>query len=67
MSTAPLSDNPTPQASKIALPEGTITVGIGLFIAGVSTYVFFKIGQQALEIDFLAGALTKAGLLSAKR
>jgi transposase len=26
-----------------------------------------KIGQQALEIDFLAGALTKAGLLSAKR
>ena len=23
-----------------------------------------KIGQQALEIDFLAGALTKAGLLS---
>lgn len=26
-----------------------------------------KIGQQALEIDFLGGALTKAGLLSAKR
>lgn len=26
-----------------------------------------KIGQQALELDFLAGALTKAGLLSAKR
>jgi transposase len=26
-----------------------------------------KIGQQALEIDFLAGALGKAGLLSAKR
>ncbi len=26
-----------------------------------------KIVQQALEIDFLAGALTKAGLLSAKR
>jgi transposase-like protein len=26
-----------------------------------------KIGQQALEIDFLAGALNKAGLLSAKR
>ncbi len=24
-----------------------------------------KIGQQALEIDFLRGALTKAGLLSA--
>jgi hypothetical protein len=26
-----------------------------------------KIGRQALEIDFLAGALTKAGLLSARR
>jgi transposase len=26
-----------------------------------------KIGQQALEIDFLAGALDKAGLWSAKR
>jgi transposase-like protein len=26
-----------------------------------------KIGQQALEIDFLAGALTKAGWPSAKR
>lgn len=26
-----------------------------------------KIGQQALEIDFLGSALTKAGLLSAKR
>ena len=26
-----------------------------------------KIGQQALEIDFLEGALTRVGLLSAKR
>ena len=26
-----------------------------------------KIGQQALEIDFLSGALTKAGLLSARK
>jgi len=26
-----------------------------------------KIGQQALEVDFLERALTKAGLLSAKR
>ena len=51
MSTAPISDNPTPQASKIALPEGTVTVGIGLFIAGISAYIFFKIGQQALGQD----------------
>jgi len=26
-----------------------------------------KIGKQALEIDFLSGALTKAGLLSARK
>jgi len=26
-----------------------------------------KIGQQALELDLLAGALTKTGLLSARR
>jgi transposase len=26
-----------------------------------------KIGQLTLEVDFLAGALTKAGMLSAKR
>jgi transposase-like protein len=26
-----------------------------------------KIGQQALEIDFLSGALNKAGLLSARK
>jgi O-antigen/teichoic acid export membrane protein len=51
LSTAPLSDNPPPQASKIALPEGTVTVGIGLFIAGTSAYIFFKIGQQALGQD----------------
>jgi O-antigen/teichoic acid export membrane protein len=51
LSTAPLSDNPTPQASRIALPEGTVTVGIGLFIAGISAYIFFKIGQQALGQD----------------
>lgn len=31
-----------------ALPEGTIAVGVGLFVAGVSTYAFFKVGQLAL-------------------
>ena len=38
-------------SSKSALPEGTVSVGIGLFIAGISAYVFFKIGQQALGQD----------------
>jgi O-antigen/teichoic acid export membrane protein len=51
LSTASLSDNSSPSASKIALPEGTVTVGIGLFIAGISAYIFFKIGQQALGQD----------------
>ena len=31
-----------------AIPEGTISIGIGLLIAGVTIYIFFKIGQQAL-------------------
>ena len=33
------------------LPEGTISIGIGLIIAGVAIYAFFKIGQQALGQD----------------
>jgi len=33
---------------KAAVPEGTIPVGIGLLVAGVSSYAFFKVGQQAL-------------------
>ena len=38
-------------SSRISLPEGTLTVGIGLFIAGISAFIFFKIGQQALGQD----------------
>jgi O-antigen/teichoic acid export membrane protein len=38
-------------SSRIALPEGTTSVAIGLFIAGISAYIFFKIGQQALGQD----------------
>ena len=38
-------------SSRIPLPEGTLTVGVGLFIAGISAFVFFKIGQQALGQD----------------
>ena len=39
---------PSQQPSRVPLPEGTIPVGIGLFIAGVSSYAFFKVGQVAL-------------------
>lgn len=35
-------------ASKAPLPEGTIPVGIGLFVAGFASYAFFKVGQIAL-------------------
>ena len=35
-------------SAKAPLPEGTIPVGIGLFIAGITAYAFFKVGQLAL-------------------
>ena len=33
---------------KAAIPEGTVPVGVGLLVAGISSYAFFKVGQQAL-------------------
>jgi O-antigen/teichoic acid export membrane protein len=33
---------------RIPLPEGTFSVGGGLLIAGISSYAFFKVGQDAL-------------------
>ena len=44
-------DTSTPSTSRAPVPEGTISVAVGLFINGISTYVFFKIGQQALGQD----------------
>ena len=38
-------------ASRVPLPEGTIAVGIGLLVAGISSYAFFKVGQEALGKD----------------
>jgi O-antigen/teichoic acid export membrane protein len=46
-----LQPDSQPTSSRIPLPEGTLTVGVGLFIAGISAFVFFKIGQQALGQD----------------
>ncbi len=34
--------------NRSAIPEGTLSIGIGLLVAGVTIYIFFKIGQQAL-------------------
>jgi len=36
---------------RVPLPEGTIPVGIGLFVSGITTYAFFKVGQLALGKD----------------
>jgi len=48
-----LSDvDPAPlRTSRAALPSGSATVGIGLLIGGVSIYVFFRLGQDALGAD----------------
>ena len=37
--------------TRTPLPEGTFAVGIGLIIAGLSSYLFFKVGQVALGKD----------------
>jgi len=46
-----VSEASTPSASRIPLPEGTIPVAIGLLISGMSSYIFFKVGQVALGKD----------------
>jgi O-antigen/teichoic acid export membrane protein len=37
--------------SRLPLPEGTLAVGAGLLVAGLSSYAFFKVGQEALGKD----------------
>jgi len=44
-------DTSTASSSRAPVPEGTIPVAIATVVGGVSTYVFFKIGQQALGQD----------------
>jgi len=36
---------------RLPLPEGTLPVGVGLIVAGISSYAFFKIGKSALGDD----------------
>lgn len=39
--------------TRIPLPEGTLPVGAGLLVAGIASYLFFKVGVWALgEDDF---------------
>ncbi len=39
------------RSSRLALPEGTLPVGIGLLIAGVTAYLFLKVAKVALGSD----------------
>ncbi|NBO84451.1 MAG: hypothetical protein EBV14_03770, partial [Actinobacteria bacterium] len=38
-------------AARSALPSGSLTIGAGLLVGGVSIYVFFRLGQEALGQD----------------
>ena len=46
-----MSSSPTTAHARTPLPEGTVPVGIGLLIAGVATYAFFKVGTVAVGGD----------------
>ena len=41
----------TQRSGRAPLPEGTLPVGIGLLIAGVSSYLFLKVARVALGSD----------------
>jgi hypothetical protein len=43
--------NSADSETRTPLPEGTLAVGVGLIIAGLSSYLFFKVGQEALGKD----------------
>ena len=43
--------NNSGSTARMPLPEGTIPVAIGLFIAGVCSFAFFRVGKVALGSD----------------
>jgi O-antigen/teichoic acid export membrane protein len=45
------SSGDTKRVGRAPLPEGTLPVGIGLLIAGVSSYLFLKVARVALGSD----------------
>ena len=45
------SKTDTSTGTRTPLPDGTLPVGLGLLINGISSYAFFKIGQEALGKD----------------
>lgn len=50
---SPLGDSAPVETApaRTPLPEGTLAVGGGLLVAGLSSYAFFKVGQEALGKD----------------
>jgi len=47
----PNDDNQPSALQRLPLPEGTLPVGAGLLIAGISSFAFFRIGKSALGDD----------------
>ncbi|MFM7308726.1 MAG: hypothetical protein ACKO2Q_12250, partial [Actinomycetota bacterium] len=48
---SPTSGSPDAAAKRSPLPSGSLTIGIGLLLGGLSIYVFFRLGQEALGQD----------------
>ncbi|MFM8265793.1 MAG: hypothetical protein ACKOAI_07005, partial [Acidimicrobiia bacterium] len=44
-------EQPESRSARDALPSGSLTIGTGLLVGGVSIYVFFRLGQEALGQD----------------
>ncbi|MFN8022689.1 MAG: hypothetical protein U0Q03_14270 [Acidimicrobiales bacterium] len=43
-----MARNDSSSSSRVPLPEGTIPVGIGLLIAGLCSFAFFRVGRVAM-------------------
>ena len=50
-SDAHLASGDATTSSRVPLPEGTLPVGIGLLIAGITSYLFLKVAKVALGSD----------------
>lgn len=49
--------NDVPQR-RLPLPEGTLPVGVGVIISGITSYAFFKVGQVALGKEAFKPVMT---------
>ena len=45
------TERSAPSSARMPLPDGTLPVGLGLLINGISSYALFKVGQEALGKD----------------